>query len=137
MSTETDVKAIEKIEQDLASAHLHSDVATLDRLTADGFMYGHAGGGPGGPETGSLEPKAKWLARLGQSKIERFDTTDLKVQVFGDTAMAYGNTHMVIAGKGGAPGSESHLRFTRVYMREGGQWKLVGHNAGRVKGYTS
>ena len=94
-----------------------NDVATLDQILADDFQYIL--------DDGRTRSKAEELApnKAGDIKFESLSTDDVKVFVYGDTAIATG----VGIFKGTFKGRpfESRERFCDIYQKRKGQWKVI------------
>ena len=94
-----------------------NDVATLDQILAEDFQYIL--------DDGRTRSKAEELApnRAGDIKFETIFTEDLKVFVYGDTAIATG----VGIFKGAFKGRlfEARERFCDVYQKRKGQWRVI------------
>lgn len=108
---------LEKIENDRAQAVVKGDVAALDKMTSDDYTIID--------RTGRLRDKQTTMAGIksGEIKITSNKLSDLKVRVYGDTAVITGrsDTEGTI---NGAP-SNGAVRFTRVYVKKDGQWQSV------------
>ena len=103
-------------------ARAHADVATLDRILVDDWTVTHA--------NGSTDPKVKYLADL-KSGARTFagavTESDMSVRFYGDTAVASGSSQSTVTLNGQAQGGALH--FTRVYVKRGGEWKMVVSHA--------
>lgn len=79
------------------------------------------------------------LIKGGKFRWQQYDEQDVRVTVFGDTAVVTGELFMKGTGAKLTNGQwesspqasiEGRLRFTRVWIRRGGEWKLAApHNA--------
>ena len=118
---ERTVSEILDLERARNDAILHGDAAALDRMTSDDYTYITL--------RGELRTKADIVKGFasGAFKYDARQISDLKVRVYGDTA--------VVTGKASQKGSENQkdysgaYRFTRVYVREHGRWKTVALQA--------
>jgi ketosteroid isomerase-like protein len=117
-------KVIEGLESQWREAQLTDNVATLDRLLADDYL--------GISANGTLETKADVLAlrRSGQLKITQLDLSDVKIRVYGDTAVV--TSKVDLTGKNGDRDISGHYRYTRVYNYRNGQWRIVSFEASRA-----
>ena len=110
-------KALLKIEEDLLAGILKSDWALFDRYMAPGFVFV-------GPD-GSMQDKAQWMAdaKSGALKIESSKNEDMKVRVYGDTAVV---TYRSID-KGTFKGMDisGQYRWTDVFIKRAGKWQIV------------
>ncbi len=117
-------KEIEGLEQDWRQALLSSNIGALDHLLADDYL--------GVTANGTLETKADLLAlrRGGTVKFSELNLSDLKVRVYGDTAVV--TSRAEVAGTNGGTDISGHYRYTRVYNRREGQWRIVSFEASRI-----
>jgi ketosteroid isomerase-like protein len=108
---------IKKMERDRAAAVVKADVATLEGLTADDYILINA--------NGQLSNKAETMNNIktGVIKLSANEVSDMKVRVYGDTAIVTGKS----TAKGTIGGRElkGPVMFTRVYVKKDGKWKSV------------
>ena len=108
---------IKKMETDRAAAIVKGDIDALANVTADDYTLITA--------AGQMSDKAQMISafKSGQSKITVDDVSDMKVRVYGDTAIVTGKVNVkgTLAGKD-ATGTQL---FTRVYVKKGGHWTSV------------
>jgi len=113
-----DAKAtLEQMEKDRAQAVVKKDTATLEKMTADDYQLIDS--------NGRMRGKADTMDAIksGAINLQSNDIDDLKVQVYGNTAVVTGrgNPKGTIDGKDmGGP-----IRFTRVYVKRNGTWQSV------------
>ena len=109
-----------KVEQELQNlvrmwdeAYVKGDTATLDRLLADEFAF------VGGPK------KADYLASFKSRNlpIESAVSTDIQVQVYGDTAILTGLD--TITGKNKVQTFVTKWLYLDVWIKRGGKWRCV------------
>jgi len=112
-----DEQELVQLERDFAEAALHSDVAVMDRYTADDFA--------GIDSTGKAINKAQILARFRtpQGEIEALRHDDIKVRVFGDSAVATART--VVKGKAAGQEFAGEYPYMRVWIKRSGRWQAV------------
>ncbi len=117
-------KEVEALEQEWRQALLASNVTELDHLLADDYL--------GVTANGTLETKADLLAmrRSGTTKLSQLDLSDLKIRVYGDTAVV--TSRAEVAGTNGGTDISGRYRYTRVYNRRNGQWRIVSFEASRM-----
>jgi ketosteroid isomerase-like protein len=117
-------REIENLEAQWRTALMQNDVATVNRLLADDYL--------GINPNGTLETKADALAqrRAGTTKISNIDTINLKVRVYGDTAVA--TSQVELQGHDGDRDISGRYHYTRVYSRRSGEWKVVSFEASRI-----
>ena len=117
-------REIENLEAQWRTAVLQNDVATVNRLLADDYL--------GINPNGTLETKADALAlrRSGTTKISRIDPINMKVRVYGDTAVV--TSQVQLEGHDGERDISGRYHYTRVYSRRSGEWKVVSFEASRI-----
>jgi ketosteroid isomerase-like protein len=117
-------REIENLESQWRAALMQNDVATINRLLADDYL--------GINPNGTLETKADALAqrRAGTTKISTIDPINLKVRVYGDTAVV--TSQVQIEGHDGDRDISGRYHYTRVYSRRSGEWKVVSFEASRI-----
>jgi ketosteroid isomerase-like protein len=117
-------KQIETLEMDWRNAVIGNDVSQMDHLLADDYI--------GISANGTVETKAQALAlrKAGTMRISRLDLSDLKVRVYGDTAVV--TSRASLQGSNGQSDISGNYRYTRVYNRRLGQWKIVSFEASRM-----
>ena len=106
-----------KIERDGAAALMKGDVAGFGGILAeDATLIG--------PD-GAVQTKAQLLAdvKSGALKIQSSEMSDLKVKVFGESAIA---TYMTTdKGKYKDRDISGRYRWTDVFLHRGGKWQIV------------
>jgi ketosteroid isomerase-like protein len=117
-------KEIETLEMQWRQAEISNDVGQMDHLLADDYI--------GISANGTVETKAQELAqrKAGTVKINQLELTDLKVRVYGDTAVV--TSRAELQGTNGQSNIGGNYRYTRVYNRRLGQWRIVSFEASRM-----
>src|ERR1700761_2156078 len=117
-------KEIETLESQWRTALVQNDVATVNRLLADDYL--------GINPNGTLETKADALAqrRSGTVKISAIEPDNVKVRVYGDTAVV--TSRVDVVGHDGDRDISGRYHYTRVYNRRSGEWKIVSFEASRM-----
>jgi hypothetical protein len=109
---------------DINTAMLKADTSSLERLLADDFTAVHS--------DGKLFTKAQEIeyVKSGVLKYESIDVKDLKIRTYGKTAVVSGLTFF----KGTINGNSysGTNRPTRVWVKQGGNWKCVSYQVTRV-----
>ncbi len=117
-------ESIKALTEQLRQAALKGDVATYDKLVADDYIsIGILGGSL--TKTELLES-----FKSGKLKFEAFDVSDMKVRVYGDTALV--NHTANVKGHFGATDLSGQWRVVRVWVKRKGQWQSVSFQATRV-----
>jgi ketosteroid isomerase-like protein len=117
-------KEIEALEQQWRQAVIANDVTQMDHLLADDYI--------GISANGTVETKAQALAlrKAGTVRIKTLEINDLKVRVYGDTAVV--TSRADLEGTNGQSDISGKYRYTRVYNHRFGQWKIVSFEASRM-----
>ena len=94
------------LEQAIVKAIETGDAAAYDKLTADDFQFITG--------AGAVMTKAERLALLRKGPASGFAGSDHNIRLYGNVA--------VVTGRQGAKGT---VRFTRVWVRSGSEWRAV------------
>ena len=117
-------RQILRLEEQRRQALLRHDVQALDHLLADDYA-----------ETTTnreLRTKAQNIAEAGSGdmKLDYLNFRDLKVRVYGTTAVVTG--HIIRRGQFRGRQFSGQARYTRVYVKRQGEWRAVAHEGTRV-----
>ena len=117
---ESVVERIRKLDDERIQAQIQADAAALDRLYADDFI----GIGP----SGTVRTKPQVLADFTSHdlKYQSITTDDVRIRVYGNTVVETGRSTMVGQDKGKVVPRNN--RFTRVWVRRQGRWRLVANH---------
>ena len=117
-------QTIRQIEQDWAVALTKADVAAIDKIEAADYQATDF--------TGMVSNKAQGLADLksGAAKIDSFVLGELKVRVYGDTAVVNGTDTEKSSYKG--KDTSGQYSWTDVFVKQGGAWKAVNTQVTKV-----
>jgi ketosteroid isomerase-like protein len=112
------------IEQEMDDAVVKGDTSASERYLADNCIITDPGG--------IVMDKTRTISDLksGDLKIESSKLEDMKVQVYGNTAVVtYGTTD-----KGTYKGKDisGNYRWTDVFVKRNGRWQIVADQATRV-----
>ena len=115
----TDVEStIQVLEERLWRAQLTGDVEALDELIADDLVFTGL--------SGALETKAADLQqhRSGALKITKLDPVEFRVRVIpaGAITSVKMDATALVAGRL----TSATLRYTRIWINEGGRWQIAG-----------
>jgi ketosteroid isomerase-like protein len=110
------VALIRELEQQRIDAGLRKDVAALEATTADDYLQIDM--------AGNVRDKATQMKRIASSEVKMESNTldGLVVRVYGETAVVTGRATAVGTIRGEP---YPRIRFTRVYVKQGGTWKVV------------
>lgn len=122
--TATEIRALEVAHNQALANH---DVATLEKMLSEDFTFV--------TPRGDLRSKQDVLKAVATGNIgnEYLETSDLKIRVYADTAVVTGRA-LQTAQRAGKDFTDSY-RFTRVYVRRGGQWLAVALQMTRLDGF--
>ena len=113
-------QAVQQQDQVRIRAQIAADTVALRRIYADDFL----GIGP----TGVVRNKAEVIADFTTHALtyQSITTTEVRVRVYGNTAVETGRSTMVGQDKGKEVPREN--RFTRVWVMTDGRWQLVANH---------
>lgn len=122
------VRIIETLEQQWQQAELHSNTAVMAAMLSDDYLgiYGD----------GTLATRAEVLAdaKSGATHFSRIETSDRKIRIFGTTAVVVSKAD--VAGVNDGEDISGHYRYTRVYHRTEGVWKIVSFEASTIQKHS-
>ena len=115
---------IRQLEADLAQAMVKRDFATIDRITATDWMLTDA--------DGELQTKADADADLksGNLTIQSYKINELKVRIYGDTAIVHGLE--TEKSKYKREDLSGQYRFTDLLIKRDGRWQIVATHISKV-----
>ena len=112
-----DEQTLMKMEQEMTDAIVKNDTSVFEKYAADNATFTDPGG--------MLATKAQAVAmfKAGDLKIESSKIDDMKVQMFGKTAIVTYRT----TDKGMYKGRDisGQYRWTDVFVKTGGKWQMV------------
>jgi len=119
-----DLKELSRLESVWNEAHLRGDAEALDQLWASDLIVTV----PDMPVMDKNEALA--VVRSGRIKFRRYQTSDLRTRLYGDTAVVTGQLS-----RERDPANnefEDDWRFTKVYVRRKGRWQVVAWHGSHV-----
>ena len=118
-SPEAEVRATEDRR---IKALIDDDFATLESIFADDLTYTHS--------NSIVDTKAAYMGALksGKSKYEAIERKPSAVRVYGDTAIMTGDAQVKLR----SLPAPFWLRYTLVYVKQGGAWKVVAWQSTRI-----
>jgi ketosteroid isomerase-like protein len=114
-------KTILAVDNERYEAMQKKDMAALDRLHADGLVFINT--------KGRMLNKAEYMEeiRSGNLKFLSVETDDYTFCFYGDTVIMSGRAKSVVEYHGVV--NKRPRRFTSVFIKMQGQWRLVAHQA--------
>jgi ketosteroid isomerase-like protein len=120
-SNDRNVRQLEKLETVWNDAQMRGDTQALDALWADDMEIAV----PRMPIMTKAE--ALSFARSGRMKFLRYETSDIRVRVYGNAAVVTGRLQRTREMNGKEISDD--WRFTKVYVRRTHQWRVVAFHA--------
>jgi ketosteroid isomerase-like protein len=113
-------QVIRQLDHERIQAQIGADAVALDRIYANDFI----GIGPSG--TVRTKPQVISDFTSGDLKFQSITTDDVRVRVYGNTAVETGRSIMSGQDKGKTVPPDN--RFTRVWVKQQGRWRLVANH---------
>ena len=100
------------------------DVPTLHGLLADGLVYTHS--------SARLDTKQSLIGAMasGTTVYTAIEPSDVKAQDLGNAVVLTGSARIRVTSNGNP--SSFGVRFTDVYVNNGGQWQMVAWQSTRL-----
>ncbi|MBX7187778.1 MAG: nuclear transport factor 2 family protein [Vicinamibacteria bacterium] len=104
---------------------LKPDVPGLDRLLVDDWKLTHS--------DGRVQTKAEYLAELKSRTRanQAIRNEDVEVRLYGETGVVTGAS--IQSGVTNGQPFSGHFRFTRVWIRHAGAWRMVASHSSRIE----
>jgi hypothetical protein len=115
-----------QLERDIGTANVRRDKAFFERVEAEEFIFTDSAGGT----TTKAEDVASLDKPAGEFKLVSYEVDEMKVFVYGKTAVVTGRVTTVSRGKDREITSKS--RFTDVFVRRSGRWQIVAGHSSRL-----
>ena len=117
-----------QLERDIGAANVRRDADFFERVEADEFVFTDSGGGV----TTKKEDVASVRAPANpDAKLLSYEVDDMKIMLYGETAVVIGRSTLKGVNKGQEWTSQS--RFTDVFVRRDGRWQIVAGHASRIR----
>jgi ketosteroid isomerase-like protein len=116
---------IKKLEQDWAQATVKSGAAAVDQYEADDIIDTD----PNGRVTDKAQDKTDLSS--GDLKFQSIELSDLKVRVYGDTAVAAGTNTLNGTYKG--QDISGKYRYTDTWVKRNGKWQVVATQGTKIQ----
>ncbi len=114
-----DERTITLLEHQWAHAYVADDADFLDAVMNPAYVQTNV--------RGEVSTKAEEVGEVRDHVIhyEKFESTDLKVRVFGDAAVATGQTWIKATVKNSGRAIDASVRFTDTFVKLNGKWQAV------------
>ncbi len=125
-------KEIRALLDRFGKAFVEADAATLETLLADDYVHTNSNGG-------TLN-KARWLdyirtrnaeLKSGRLRVNSYINDDLKIRVYGNTAVVTGRN--TSGGERDGKAFSLQLRFTHVWVKQAGQWRRAAFHDSAIQ----
>lgn len=116
-----DVADLQRLEAEWNAAHMRGDAAALDKLFADDLVVQV----PGMRVMSKSDSLGMFAS--GRMKFDRYESSEISVRVYGDTAVVTGRIHRTRTNGGNT--YDDDWRFTKVYLRKANRWQVVSFHA--------
>ncbi|CAN5339730.1 hypothetical protein BH10ACI1_BH10ACI1_28440 [soil metagenome] len=116
-----------QLERNIGQANIKLDKAFFERIEAEEFIFTDSGGG--------ITTKSEDIASLdkppGEFKLVSYEVDEMKVMIYGKTAVVTGRITTKLQGKDREIISQS--RFTDVFVKRDGRWQIVAGHSSRIR----
>jgi len=118
---DADTQQLQQLEQVWNQAHVNGDADALDRLWSDDLEVDE-------PRMAVMnKAEALSFARSGRMKFMHYETSDLRIRVYGETAAVSGRMQRTRSMNGKEISDD--WRFTKVYVKQAQRWRVVSFHA--------
>ena len=116
---ENDEQTILALEEGWAHAYIVDDAAYLEMVMSPGYVQTNV--------RGEVSTKPEEVAEVRDHVVhyERFESSDLKVRVYGEAAVVTGQTAIKATVAKSGRVIDASIRFTDTFVRHDGKWQAV------------
>jgi uncharacterized protein (TIGR02246 family) len=116
--------AVKALDAKRFEATTKNDFAALASLLADDLVYVHS--------SASVDGKTAYIdaLRTGKTKYESIEPSDVKVRVYGNTAIVNGTAKLSVTTDGKT--NSFSLRYTDVWVLRDNKWQMVSWQSTRL-----
>lgn len=114
-----DEQALLEIERQWAGAYLSGNADKLAAIFSNDYIQTNT--------RASVSYKDEEVAELraGGFRYDKFDMTDMKVQLYGNAAVVTGNMWVKATDKASGKSLDMQMRVTDTFIRQDGKWQVV------------
>ena len=116
-----------QLERDIGKANVNRDAAFFERVEADEFIFTDSGGGL---TTKKEDVDSVKAPANPDSKLLSYEVDDMKVMLYGKTAVVTGRSTLKGVNKGQEWTGQS--RFTDVFIWRDNHWQIVAGHSSRI-----
>jgi ketosteroid isomerase-like protein len=119
-----ETREVIRMEQALEAALVNGDTPRLEHLLSDDVTHVNP--------FGNFRGKLPWVAAIkaGQLKFDSCKKEDVRVRIYGETAVVTAINIWKFRGVGSDP--SGRYRLIHVWLRREGRWQLIAHQATRI-----
>lgn len=117
-----------QLERDIGKANVSRDYAFFDRIEAEEFIFTDSGGGM---TTKKEDLEGVKAPANPDSKLLSYEVDEMKVMLYGKTAVVTGRTITKGVNKGQEWTGQS--RFTDVFVWRDNRWQIVAGHSSRIR----
>ena len=118
-AAENEEQTILSLEQGWAHAYVADDAAYLDMVMNPAYVQTNV--------RGEVSTKAEEVGEVRDHMIhyEKFESSDLKVRIYGNAAVVTGQTWIKATVKKSGRAIDASVRFTDTFIKQNGKWQAV------------
>ena len=107
-----------------AAAVVKQEFAKLDGMLAPDLIYAHS--------TGIIDDKSQYLGKMkaGKQKYNGIEQSNPTIRMYGNSAIAHSTVRM--HGTNAEGPFDNKVMMIHVWVKQGSQWKLAGHQTTRL-----
>lgn len=120
----TDMQELTRLERVWNDAYVRGDADALDNLCSDDLIVTMT-------DMQVLNKAVSIrIVRSGKVKFQRYQTSDIRIRVYGDAAVVTGRLERTRNAQGHQ--ANDNWRFTKFYVRRDGKWQVVAWHASTI-----